>query len=225
MLCVVGFSAPAWGRGGPTFLYLIMVRPPSCGGRRSDPPCACDLLRPVLRRGERRAVASFSASAAGSRCHPTPPPHPVPRPVGCSGSSLPFAGRRGAQAQAEALGAVAELVLHGRALPRLPHDHPRVLARADHCDLLVVLCRSLPAHGRHRTTDGGLLLPQEVSACYCLLAAAQRSIWALHLRYILISVTTMRFGDCVRWGEGRASTDSGAGGVGGMMSGGCCARL
>ena len=125
----------------------------ACGGWRSAPLAACAI------RCAACCAAASSAASPPPRSHARPA-HALPPlstllapPVGCSGSSLPFAGRRGAQAQAEALGAVAELVLHGRALPRLPHDHPGVLARADHGDLLVVLCRSLPAHGRHRTTD------------------------------------------------------------------------
>ena len=57
--------------------------------------------------------------------------------------------------------AVAEQLLHGRALPVVLPDHDRLLARDDRRRVRPVRAHAVPADGRQVPPDGGLLLPQE----------------------------------------------------------------
>lgn len=54
------------------------------------------------------------------------------------------------------------LVLHGRQVPRLLHNHHRLLARTNRRRLRRLLDRSLPANRRKGQTNGRLLVPEEV---------------------------------------------------------------
>jgi hypothetical protein len=63
--------------------------------------------------------------------------------------------------------ASASIILHGCQVPRLLHNHHRILPRSNGCHLRRLLDRPLPAHRWQSQTHRGLLIPKEVRYTQC----------------------------------------------------------
>lgn len=73
----------------------------------------------------------------------------------CERFASPSSGGREEETQEEAIGAVAQLLLHGRQVPRLLQDYHRLLPCPDCRVVRRMLHRPLPTHRRKGQADGG----------------------------------------------------------------------
>jgi len=90
-------------------------------------------------------------------------PQLTPRPTGSRRRSpQPNARGRSAQAQAQDPRTRPPLLLHGRKVPGMLHNHDRLLARPDGGPVCRVLSGAVPADRWQGPADRGMLVPEKV---------------------------------------------------------------
>jgi len=96
-----------------------------------------------------------------------------------SRSSQPCSSGWGTKAQAEDSRPSSTILLHGRQVPRLLHNHYCFLARTDCRHLRRLLDCPMPAYWWQGQAHRGLLLPKEVDGFTMLQRCKERGVWCI----------------------------------------------